>query len=133
MVLEIVLALIFIFITPLMAPAITFRLYEVDPECFKKVKIKRPTFLFCGIGGKDCIYGDVKKYGVILPLFVVQLVGYILTILQIILAPILIIVEKIEYLVVLVNGGVFALYTFSLITLTIICICISKRRSKMKN
>ena len=54
---------------------------NIDPKYFKRVKVKFPAFLFVGIGGKKSEYGNVKEYGVIVPMFVLHILGYVVTLL----------------------------------------------------
>lgn len=62
---------------------------RINPEKFKKVKIKRFSFMFRGIGGRSSIYGDVKKYGIIVPMFVIHIIGYVLCVFSIIITCVL--------------------------------------------
>ena len=84
--LSIIFFIILMFVAPL---AMQLRLYEIEPDHFKKIKIKKVKFLFKGIGGKHSIYGDVEKYGIIISLFIVQLLGYVTALLSTILVFIL--------------------------------------------
>lgn len=52
---------------------------KVDPRFFKRVKVKFPSFLFVGIGGRKSETGNVRTFGVIVPMFVLHIVGYLLT------------------------------------------------------
>ncbi len=54
------------------------RYLKIDPELFKRVKVKFPSFLFAGIGDKKTT-GNVKNFGVIVPMFVLHIVGYLVT------------------------------------------------------
>ena len=65
--------------TALLAPLRQLR-SRVDPSYFKRVKLPYPiSYLFVGIGGKRSKTGDVSKYGVIIPMFVLHILGYLLT------------------------------------------------------
>lgn len=66
--------------TALLVP---FRQYglRVEPRFFKRIKVKFPSFLFVGIGSKKSEQSDVRNFGVIIPMFVLHIVGYLLTLL----------------------------------------------------
>lgn len=65
------------------------RLRDLNPDYFKKIKLKKFSKLFIGYGGKSTIYGDVKQYGVIFPIFVLHIIGYTLSVLSFILSFVL--------------------------------------------
>lgn len=132
MVVELILAYILTLLIPLIVPFYSVRLYEINPEYFRKVKIKKLNFMFRGIGGKGSVYGDVHNYGIILPIFVVQIIGFILTIIQLIVIPLLFIFIGIDYITIIVIGSSFCFYIIILITVSLICIGISKHKDKMK-
>ena len=124
--------LFFTVLMSLLPPLAQIRLYEIEPEKFKKVRIKYFSFLFRGIGGKGCVYGNVREYGVILPMFVFQLLGYILSILSCIAVPILYFVFElpleISELIIFI---VFGAECIGLVVVTVICI--AKSKSKQLN
>lgn len=64
--------------TALLVPLRQYRL-RVEPRFFQRVKVKFPAFLFAGVGGRRSNQGDVKNFGVIVPMFVLHIVGYVLT------------------------------------------------------
>ncbi len=64
------------------------RFSKVDPRYFRRVKVRFPSFMFAGIGDKSST-GNVKTYGVITPMFVLHIIGYILTIALWIAVPVL--------------------------------------------
>lgn len=66
--------------TALIAPLAQFNRYDINPTYFKKVKVRRCVHLIRGLGGRSSKYGDVKNYGVIYPMFLIQILGYILSI-----------------------------------------------------
>lgn len=105
-------------------------MYEINPEYFKKVKVKILSWMFRGIGGKDSIYGDVRHYGVIVPIFVVQIIGIVLAILQIILIPFLYILVPIENVLIIVIGSMFGIYILTFIIVITVCICLSRYHDK---
>lgn len=61
----------------LVTPFMQENLYEIEPKYFKRIKIKRLSFMFRGIGGKKSICGSAKEYGVIIPMLVIQIMGYL--------------------------------------------------------
>ena len=68
MIAELIMSIFLTSLMPLICPFASIRLYEINPEYFKKVKVKILSWMFRGIGGKDSIYGDVRHYGVIVPI-----------------------------------------------------------------
>lgn len=54
------------------------RYSRINPKYFRKVKVKFPSFLFAGIGSRKDT-GNVRKYGVIAPMFALHILGYVLT------------------------------------------------------
>lgn len=131
MIAELIMSIFLTSLMPLICPFASIRLYEINPENFKKIKIKKFAWMFRGIGGKDSIYGDVRNYGVIVPIFVVQILGCILAVIQLILIPILYTLVQIDYITIIVIGSMFGGYIFIYIAVTASCIGISKYRDKM--
>ena len=80
---------VFIGMMCFVAPFAQEQLYEINADLFRKLKIKKFSFLFKGIGHEGCVSGDVREYGVILPMFVVQLAGYSIALLSAVLIPVL--------------------------------------------
>lgn len=117
---------------PLLCPFSSIRLYEIDPELFRKVKIKKFTWMFRGIGGKDSVYGDVRDYGVIAPIFAVQILGNVLAVIQLALIPILYLLVQIDSITIIVIGSMFGAYVLVFIIVTTTCICLSKYKQKDK-
>lgn len=114
------------------APLMNFRLYEINPDYFKKVKVKNFSRLFKGLGGKNSIYGDVKNYGIIYPMFIMHILGYIFSILSIIVAFLLLYAFNITPLVVIiVIGCIFVIDLIILFVTTAVCAIISKKKDKM--
>lgn len=128
---ELILVIVFTLLTPIIAPALTLRLYEVNPEYFRKVKVRKWTFLFCGIGGKKSKYGDIHNYGIIVPLLVIQILGYFLTFLQIILIPILYTLVRKEYITLIVIGSIFAVFIFTSLIVCMLCVIKTKKRERL--
>ena len=126
MVVELVMSIFLTLLIPFIVPIFSVRSYEIDPDFFRKIKIKKLSYMFRGIGGKDSIYGDVCTYGVILPFFVLQVLGYVLTIIQLIVIPILFFVLNVDYLTIIVSGSIFCIYILSLIVVYFVCKEISK-------
>lgn len=54
------------------------RFSRIDPRYFRRIRVKFPSFLFVGIGNRKET-GDVRNFGVIVPMFVLHIVGYLLT------------------------------------------------------
>lgn len=131
MIVELILATFLTLLIPLIVPFFSVRLYEINPEYFRKVKIRKLSFMFRGIGGKESIYGDVRNYGVIIPIFVVQIIGYLLTLIQLIMIPLLYIFVSISYITIIVIGSVFCAYIIGLTIVSLVCIGISKRKEDL--
>ncbi len=130
MIAELIMSIFLTSLMPLICPFASIRLYEINPEYFKKVKVKILSWMFRGIGGKDSIYGDVRHYGVIVPIFVVQIIGIVLAILQIILIPFLYILVPIENVLIIVIGSMFGIYILTFIIVITVCICLSRYNDK---
>jgi len=70
----------------LMPPFSQGRIHEINTDLFKKIKINRFAFLFRVTGGE--MFGEknqqefVKEYGLIKPMFFIQILGYLLVILS---------------------------------------------------
>lgn len=64
------------------------RYSKIKPKYFRKVKVKFPSFLFAGIGSRKDM-GNVRAYGVIVPMFVLHILGYLLTLALWITVPLL--------------------------------------------
>ncbi len=130
MIAELIMSIFLTSLMPLICPFASIRLYEINPEYLKKVKVKILSWMFRGIGGKDSIYGDVRHYGVIVPIFVVQIIGIVLAILQIILIPFLYILVPIENVLIIVIGSMFGIYILTFIIVITVCICLSRYHDK---
>lgn len=114
-----------------MTPLANLNLYEINTDYFKKIKVKKFTRLFRGIGSGDCIYKDVKNYGIIIPMFILHIVGYVLSLLSVAVALILLFVFKIGYKYTAITLFAMAGIFMAIIALTIvICIAITKKRDK---
>ncbi len=116
-------------------PFIQWRLLEenIDVKYFKKIKVTKLSFLFRGIGGKECIGGDVKKDGVIIPMFIFQILGYCLSIVSTTVILILYFTEQISDIFALIfQFSLIGVEIVLLITLTIICVILTKKRRKQE-
>ncbi len=54
------------------------RFSKLDPKYFRRIKVRGLSFLFAGIGARSDT-GNVRTFGVIVPMFVLHITGYILT------------------------------------------------------
>lgn len=98
-----------------------WNLYDIiDDSKFKRIKIKKFAFLFKAIS-----FQSVKKHGIILPLFVIQLISYPLAVFSIIFGLIGYISESPKIVSLLVILGI---ETFVYVLLTITLSVISKKR-----
>ena len=105
----------------------------VDPQYFKRVKVKFPAFLFVGLGGRKSKYGNVKEYGVIAPMFVLHILGYLLTLLLWAAMPTLYYRFGIDLDVLVVVPLAFALlFTIIVVVTEAICVSISRKRHNIE-
>ena len=117
--------------TALLVPLRQRRLH-IEPKYFKRVKVKFLSLLFVGIGNKS-EQGDVKNFGVIVPMFVLHIVGYVLA------AFILVSIPTFYYRVGLDLDALFTvplLITVPYITAVVItetvCVSMSRKRAKLE-
>ena len=105
------------------------RYSRIDPKYFKRVKVKFPSFLFAGIGSRKDT-GNVRNYGVIVPMFILHIFGYLLTAAMWFVVPFLYQYEGID-LTELWAAPVAAalLQTVLLVVTEAICLHISRKRS----
>lgn len=104
---------------------------HVDPKYFKRVKVKFPAFLFVGIGGSKAEHGNVKNYGVIVPMFVLHILGYILTLLLWAAMPVLYYRFGIELdILVVVPLAVALPFTIIVVVTEAICVSVSRKRHR---
>lgn len=103
---------------------------SIIPHNFKKIKIKRFSFLFKGIGGKDSIYGSVKDYGIILPMFILQILGYILCILSIIIVVLCIAFHVLLYKIVMIILSILIFESITCCLIIIFCEIKGKRNKQ---
>lgn len=132
MIVELIMSIFLTLLMPLLCPVSSIRLYEIDPEHFRKVKIKKLTWMFRGIGGKDSVYGNVLDYGVIVPIFAVQILGNVLAVIQLVLIPILYVLVQIDQITIIVIGSMFGAYVLVYVIVTTTCICLSKYKHRDK-
>lgn len=121
--------------TAFIAPSAQYNNYEINPQYFKKIKLrnKAQSFFFKGIGGKDCTYGDTIKYGVIYPMFVIQVLGYILSICSLILTFVLIFAFKTSIVTVAVVNCLMLLFQgIAYVITTLACIAVTRSKNKEK-
>ena len=95
---------------------------SVDEDKFKHYKIKAFAFFFKGIQGKS-----VEKYGIILPMLIVQLQGYIIGILTLCVMIICEVYKIIENYITIV-GIIFIIHVILVILITEITGQITKKR-----
>lgn len=105
--------------------------YDINPEHFKKIKVQKLHFLFSGLGGKDCIYHSVKKYGVILPMFIYQISGYLCAIIAVGLTLILLFIFNLELTsIAIINFGILLSDSVLGAILTCSCAIITNKKDK---
>lgn len=115
--------------TALLAPLRQLR-SRVDPSYFKRVKVPYPvSYLFVGIGGKRSKTGDVSKYGVISPMFVLHILGYLLTLFIWAIVPVAYQFGPIDLDVLFVIPLAVAVFDVIVVVLTeVICVAYVKRK-----
>ncbi len=113
--------------TALLAPMRQRRL-KVDGQYFRRVKVRYLYFLFGSMGTKQ-EGRDVRSYGVILPMFVLHIIGYILTVGIWAAVPVLYRYGvDLEYLWA-VPLAVDLVYTLTLTVTEAVCVRVSARRA----
>lgn len=114
-------------------PFSQWRLFQedIDVKYFKKIKVHKLSFLFRGIGGKDAIGGSVKKDGVIVPMYIFQILGYCISLISTIVILVLYLTKQINYVFVLIfQTGLIGLEVFLFFILSLICVILTKKRRK---
>jgi len=111
------------------------RLDEIDADLFVRIRMGRLAFLFRGAGQfmlrrKEQV-AFVREYGLVIPMFIVQLLGYVVGVMSLIMAVILRLVVGLELtaigFIVSVTLGVKMSVDFGITVATII---VSRRRKK---
>ena len=117
--------------TALIAPLRQLR-SRVNPSYFKRVKIPYPvSMLFVGIGGKRSKQGDVSKYGVIVPMLLLQILGYLLTVFIWALVPVLYYRAGIDLDVLFVIPLAVAVFDVLMVVLTeVFCVMYGNRKQQ---
>jgi hypothetical protein len=115
----------------LVAPFAQIRLYEIEPEYFKRIKVGRLSFLFRGIGGKHSVYSNVKEYGVIIPMFIIQILGYLFAIISWIIVPLLYFVFDLNITsIAIVVACILGAELLVVVIMILICMAISKYKKR---
>lgn len=104
------------------------RQYGIEADYFKRIKIKKLSFLFRGIGHKV----SAKEYGVIIPMFAVQLLGYVLAFCSITLAIVLQFTCGLELRKIFTIVAIILGVEIIIDTATIILTIISSRKRKKR-
>ena len=107
------------------------RHYVIEPENFKKKKIKNLSFLFRGYCEGFGKHGNVNTYGVIYPMFVFHIVGYIMSLVLFSITLVLVCAFNIDEIIVFIINiaTLFSFFIAYIITIRI-CVSISKKRYK---
>lgn len=106
------------------------RFSKIDPQYFKRVKVKFPSFLFVGIGNRRET-GNVRSYGVILPMFLLHILGYLLTIGMWIAVPFLYQYAGVDLDVLWVVPVAAALFqTVTEVVTEVVCVKICRKRAQ---
>lgn len=104
------------------------RYSRIDPRYLRRVKVRIFFFLFAGIGDKKET-GNVRTFGIIVPMFVLHLVGYLLTVALWVTVPLLYQygVDLSELWVVPVGFALF--HTVTVVVTETVCYRISQKRA----
>lgn len=103
---------------------------DIDPQYFKRIRVAFPAFLFVGAGGRKAAKGNVREYGIIVPMFVLHLTGYLFTIAICVLIPVLdqfVGLDPLE--LIAVPLGIALLHTLIVVITEAICVRTSRRRA----
>lgn len=132
----VILSIIFYFIVlAVLPPSIQWRAFQenIDVKYFKKVKVTKLSFLFRGIGGKDMVGGDVRKDGIIMPMFVLQILGYCIAVISTIVFLVLYLVEQVNgYFVIIFQSSLIGVEAVLCLVLIFTCSIITKKRKKQE-
>lgn len=100
----------------------------INDNYFKRIKIRRFKFLFKAID-----WQSAAKRGVIIPMLVVQISGYILALISIILTIILVFAINVDnrlQITVIVNGAILGIEIIAAIVTVIITSIVSRKREE---
>lgn len=101
---------------------------RVDPQYFKRVKVKLLPWLFVGVGGRRSEQGRPKSYGVIVPMFVLHIVGYLLTVALWVVVPTLYYRVGLDLDVLVIVPVAFALpFVIAVVITEMVCVRISRK------
>lgn len=112
----------------LLVPLRQYRL-RIDPRFFKRIKVKFPAFMFAEIGGSKSEYGNVKDFGVIIPMFILHIVGYVLALFIGAIVPVLYYRLGIDTDVLFVIPlGIAVLYVIAVVVTEYLCVSFSRKK-----
>lgn len=100
----------------------------INDNYFKRIKIRRFKFLFKAINWQSAV-----KRGVIIPMLVVQISGYILALISIILTIILVFAINVDnrlQITVIVNGAILGIEIIAAIVTYIVTGIVSRKREE---
>ena len=107
---------------------------RIDARYFRRVKVKFFAFLFAGIGGRRSEQGDVKNFGVIVPMFVLHVLGYVLTLFIWAIVPTLYYRFGIDLdVLVLIPFAVAMPFGIAVVVTEFICVSLSSKRQIREN
>ena len=116
--------------TALLVPLRQLRL-RVEPRFFKRIKVKFPAFLFVGIGGRRAEQGDVANFGVIIPMFVLHIVGYVLSVLILAIVPALYYKAGVDTDVLFLIPLAFAVpFVVAVVVTEYLCVSITRKKQQ---
>lgn len=117
----ILLIVLLVAFTAIAAPALQL-IKAFNPEHFLKIKINYLWFMFRGTGTVKGGYSSSKEYGVILPMFAIQLLGYVAAIVFTVITIVLSVVAGIG-VVELVFINLYAFLSVLIISAVTIFVC----------
>lgn len=116
-------------------PFVQWRAFQanIDVKYFRKVKVKKLSFLFRGIGGKDFIGGDVKKDGVIMPMFILQISGHCVALISAVTVLVLYLTKQVNYVFAIIfQSSLIVGEAILCILMIYFCSMITKKRKKQE-
>lgn len=114
--------------TALLVPLRQRRL-RVEPRFFKRVKVPFPaSALFAGIGNKSDT-GNVQNFGVIIPMFVLHIVGYVCSLLIWAIVPVLYYRAGIDTdILFIIPLAIAVLFVVAVVVTEYLCVSFSRKK-----
>ena len=106
---------------------------RIEPRFFKRIRVPFPaSLLFKGIGDKS-EQGDVKTFGVIVPMFVLHIVGYLLSLFIWAFVPVLYFRLGIDTdILFTIPLGIAVLYVVAVVVTELLCVRFSRAKQQQE-